>query len=123
MSFIRTFVDFLDNRTLSHPLPSPDTRHPTPDTRHPSPVTFIALKSDRMRKTKVHIATPGIQPPNITRTLKQYRGNKKDLPEKKDFTETKKTERPTDEVVHRLNDIGKTYPFCVYYRHQVNDPL
>lgn len=30
---------------------------------------------------------------------------------------------PTDETVTQLNQIGREYPFCVYYKHKVNDPL
>ena len=70
-----------------------------------------------MRKTGTRISTPGLQPPTIAKTLKHYhRGTKKQ-------TAQKKHEQPTEETVDRLNDIGKTYPFCVYYRPQLNDPL
>jgi hypothetical protein len=30
---------------------------------------------------------------------------------------------PTDEVVNCLNSIGREYPFCVYYKHKMYDPL
>ena len=70
-----------------------------------------------MRKTTSKIATPGLQAPRLTTTLRHYHRNTKDS--------TKETEpvQPTEEIVDRLNDIGKTYPFCVYYRPQNNDPL
>ena len=69
-----------------------------------------------MRKTTSKIITPGLHPPRLTTTLKHYRRSTKD---------SKETEpvQPTEEVIDRLNIIGKTYPFCVYYRPQVNDPL
>jgi|GEM_PF-4615365 hypothetical protein len=70
-----------------------------------------------MRKSGTHISTPGLQPPKINRTLKDFQRDKKNA------EPVKKTEQPTEEMVHRLNDIGKSYPFCVYFRHQVNDPL
>jgi hypothetical protein len=69
-----------------------------------------------MRKTSSHVATPGLQAPRLSKTLKQYRHNIKKTIEKKPV-------QPTEEIVDRLNDIGKTYPFCVYYRPQNNDPL
>jgi hypothetical protein len=70
-----------------------------------------------MRKTTSKIISPGLQSHRLTSTLKHYRRNRKDS--------TKETEpvKPTEEAVDRLNIIGKTYPFCVYYRPQVNDPL
>lgn len=70
-----------------------------------------------MRKTTSKIATPGLQPPQLTKTLKNYHRIAK-----KSSRETTPVQ-PTEEAVDRLNIIGKTYPFCVYYRPQVNDPL
>jgi len=31
--------------------------------------------------------------------------------------------RPTEEMIRHLNRIGNEYPFCVYYKQKVNDPL
>jgi hypothetical protein len=31
--------------------------------------------------------------------------------------------RPTEEMISRLNRIGNEYPFCVYYKQKLNDPL
>jgi hypothetical protein len=31
--------------------------------------------------------------------------------------------RPTEEMINYLNRIGSEYPFCVYYKQKVNDPL
>jgi hypothetical protein len=31
--------------------------------------------------------------------------------------------RPTEEMLRHLNRIGNEYPFCVYYKQKVNDPL
>ena len=70
-----------------------------------------------MRKTSNRINTPGLQSPSITKTLKNYHRD-----EKKQVNGPKPVQ-PTEEIVDRLNDIGKTYPFCVYYRQQKNDPL
>lgn len=70
-----------------------------------------------MRKTSPRIATPGLQPPAITKTLKHYQRNIKKT------IDAVTAVQPTEEIVDRLNDIGKTYPFCVYYRSQSNDPL
>jgi hypothetical protein len=69
-----------------------------------------------MRKTSSPVPTPGLQAPRLSKTLKHYRHNIKKTIEKKPV-------HPTEEIVDRLNDIGKTYPFCVYYRPQNNDPL
>jgi hypothetical protein len=30
---------------------------------------------------------------------------------------------PSEEMVKLLNSIGQEYPFCVYYKQKVNDPL
>ena len=30
---------------------------------------------------------------------------------------------PTEEMINYLNCIGSQYPFCVYYKHKMNDPL
>jgi hypothetical protein len=78
---------------------------------------FTETKSDRMRKTTSRMLAPVLQPPSISKTLKHYRRNSKKA------TSEKKPEQPTEETIHRLNNIGKTYPFCVYYRPQTNDPL
>jgi hypothetical protein len=50
-----------------------------------------------------------------------------------DFTNRKTTIRdndllrppagPTEEMIRYLNRIGNEYPFCVYYKQKVNDPL
>jgi hypothetical protein len=74
-------------------------------------------KSDRMTKSNSPVSTPVQQPPNISRTLRHYHRNAKKPIEKKQPVQ------PTEEIVDRLNDIGKTYPFCVNYRQQSNDPL
>jgi hypothetical protein len=70
-----------------------------------------------MRKTTSQITKPALPPPSISTTLKHYNRHQKNL--------FKKTEpvQPTEETVDRLNTIGKTYPFCVYYKQQTNDPL
>lgn len=70
-----------------------------------------------MRKTTSPVSTPGLQAPSLTKTLRSYhRRSKKPMQEIKPV-------QPTEETVDRLNDIGKTYPFCVYYKSQSNDPL
>jgi hypothetical protein len=30
---------------------------------------------------------------------------------------------PTEEMINHLNRIGREYPFCVYYKQKMNDPL
>lgn len=30
---------------------------------------------------------------------------------------------PTEEMINHLNSIGREYPFCVYYKQKMNDPL
>ena len=30
---------------------------------------------------------------------------------------------PSEEHIVKLNQIGQEYPFCVYYKQKVNDPL
>jgi hypothetical protein len=74
-------------------------------------------KSDRMRKTSTRINIPSLQPPTITKTLTRFHND--DKKEVNDPTPV----QPNEETVDRLNDIGKTYPFCVYYRQRKNDPL
>ena len=70
-----------------------------------------------MRKTINPVSTPGLQPPSITKTLKHYQRKKSKL------VKEQQPAQPTEEIVDRLNDIGKTYLFCVYYKPQINDPL
>lgn len=70
-----------------------------------------------MRKTVAHISGPALQPPAATKMVKHY--SHKD----KNANQDKQPVQPNEEIVDRLNDIGKTYPFCVYYRPQSNDPL
>jgi hypothetical protein len=70
-----------------------------------------------MRKTSTRINIPSLQPPTITKTLTRFHTD--DKKEVNDPTPV----QPNEETVDRLNDIGKTYPFCVYYRQRKNDPL
>lgn len=70
-----------------------------------------------MRKPKNPVATPSLKPPSISQTLKHYQRKKI-----KSINETQPVQ-PTEETVDRLNIIGKTYPFCVNYKPQINDPL
>ncbi|HVM88167.1 MAG TPA: hypothetical protein VMT76_08250 [Puia sp.] len=30
---------------------------------------------------------------------------------------------PDEETLRKLNEIAKSYPFCIYYRERNNDPL
>jgi len=70
-----------------------------------------------MRKSSSHITPRGLRTPSIAKTLKHYNRSNKNA------ANDAKPVQPTEEIVDRLNDIGKTYPFCVYYRQQKNDPL
>jgi hypothetical protein len=31
--------------------------------------------------------------------------------------------RPTEEMINHLNRIGNEYPFCIYYKYKMYDPL
>jgi hypothetical protein len=75
-----------------------------------------------MKKSSATMYSPtSLDLPLITKTL----------PRRLKHTQTKKqtdpkpgsTPQPTDETVTQLNQIGREYPFCVYYKQKRNDPL
>lgn len=65
--------------------------------------------------------SPALELPAITRKFTRRSKNRKisDGPVKS----ANKVSPPSEEVIAQLNRIAQEYPFCVYYKQKVNDPL
>lgn len=75
-----------------------------------------------MKKSSATMYSPTSRElPLITKTLPRHL--KHTQSKKQTDQEAGSTPQPTDETVSQLNQIGREYPFCVYYKHKVNDPL
>ncbi|WP_207513463.1 hypothetical protein [Longitalea luteola] len=74
-----------------------------------------------MKKTSATIYSPALELPAITRKYTR-RLNKRRISEEP-VKLANKVSPPSEEVIQQLNRIAQEYPFCVYYRQKVNDPL
>lgn len=73
-----------------------------------------------MKKSSASDYSPYLELPRITKTLPRHIiGKKAKQPDQLPNV----TPPPTEEMINKLNSIGREYPFCVYYKHRANDPL
>jgi hypothetical protein len=92
-------------------------------------ITWSHVISIRMKKsTAACIVTTALQSPAITRTLPRYYQRKtRELPNVEPAPapapHRADPSPPSEDVITKLNGIGREYPFCVYYREKNNDPL
>lgn len=74
-----------------------------------------------MKKTSATMYSPALELPAITRKFTR-RLNKRKI-SKEPVKSEEKVSPPSEEIIEQLNRIAQEYPFCVYYRQKVNDPL
>lgn len=74
-----------------------------------------------MKKTSATMYSPTLELPAITRKYTR-RLNKRKISEEPVIL-ANKVSPPSEEVIEQLNRMAQEYPFCVYYRQKVNDPL
>jgi hypothetical protein len=75
-----------------------------------------------MKKSSATIYSPAMEWPAIsrraTRRAKRNRINSTSVENLSNAVPP-----PTEEAVERVNQLGKQYPFCVYYKQKDHDPL
>jgi hypothetical protein len=64
--------------------------------------------------------SPLLNSSQMTEADQTYLSNTKKTNQTK---EVAKSTIHTEENIIRLNRIGQEYPFCVYHKHKINDPL
>ena len=75
-----------------------------------------------MKKSSLTSYSPTVELPAITKRFnRRFKRTKIRKPEVE--TGLRVVQPPSEEVLSHLNRIGQEYPFCVYYKHRVNDPL
>ncbi|WP_205512867.1 hypothetical protein [Longitalea arenae] len=75
-----------------------------------------------MKKTSATMYAPALELPAITRKYTRRIKKRKTISEQP-VKIVNKVSPPSEEVIAQLNRIAQEYPFCVYYKQKVNDPL
>ena len=74
-----------------------------------------------MKKMSITTNSPSLELPQSGKALPFSFSNRKTTKEVDELSEAYL--RPTEELISYLNRIGQEYPFCVYYKEKINDPL
>jgi hypothetical protein len=75
-----------------------------------------------MKKSSATIYSPAMELPVITRrSARRANRNRINLTSVEHLSNA--VPPPTEEAIERLNNLGKQYPFCVYYKQKDHDPL
>lgn len=74
-----------------------------------------------MKKSPATGYSPALDMPRITRSFRNDFKDRKTTKQAEGLS--KSIAPPTEEMIDLLNRIGQEYPFCVYYKQKVNDPL
>jgi hypothetical protein len=76
-----------------------------------------------MKKSSATIYSPAMELPVISRRsarrANRIKNNSSTLVENLSNV----VQSPTEETIERLNQLGKQYPFCAYYKQRDHDPL
>ncbi|WP_133055363.1 hypothetical protein [Niastella koreensis] len=75
-----------------------------------------------MKKSSATIYSPAMELPVISRRLIR-RANRTRISSTTVENLSNAVPPPSEEEIHRLNQLGKQYPFCVYYKQKDHDPL
>lgn len=75
-----------------------------------------------MKKSSATVFPPAMELPAITKKFTR-RFNRRKANKQTDEKSLPPIQPPSEEMISHLNRIGQEYPFCVYYKHRVNDPL
>lgn len=74
-----------------------------------------------MKKSSLTSYSPTVELPAITKRFTHFKRTK--IRKQEEETSLRLVPPPSEEVLSHLNRIGQEYPFCVYYKYRVNDPL
>jgi hypothetical protein len=72
-----------------------------------------------MKKSSATVFSPAMDLPTMTKKFSRRIKRKVSQQAK----ELNTVPPPSEEQIIQLNRIGQQYPFCVYYKQKVNDPL
>jgi len=75
-----------------------------------------------MKKSSATIYSPSMELPVISRRITR-RANRKRISSTSVENLSNAVPPPTEEAIARLNQLGRQYPFCVYYKQKDHDPL
>jgi len=75
-----------------------------------------------MKKSSATIYSPAMELPVISRRSAR-RANRIRISSTSVENLSNAVPPPTEEEIERLNQMGKQYPFCVYYKQKDHDPL
>jgi hypothetical protein len=75
-----------------------------------------------MKKSSATVFSPTMELPAITKKFNRH-FNPRKVGKHADEKKLNGVPPPSEEVISHLNQIGQEYPFCVYYKQKVNDPL
>lgn len=75
-----------------------------------------------MKKSSATVFSPAMELPAITKKFTR-RINRRKVSKQADGKSLTSIQPPSEETISQLNRIGQEYPFCVYYKQRVNDPL
>jgi hypothetical protein len=75
-----------------------------------------------MKKSSATVFSPAMELPAITKKFTRHFKRTK-IRKQADEKSGHQVPPPSDEMISQLNRIGQEYPFCVYYKQKVNDPL
>jgi hypothetical protein len=74
-----------------------------------------------MKKSSATVFSPSMELPAITKKLTH--GIVRRKANRKAGSILNTVPPPSEETIRLLNSIAREYPFCVYYKQKVNDPL
>jgi hypothetical protein len=75
-----------------------------------------------MKKSSATIYSPAMELPVISRRITR-RTNRTRIGSTSVENLSNAVQPPSEETIERLNQLGKQYPFCVYYKQKDHDPL
>jgi len=75
-----------------------------------------------MKKSSATVFSPAMELPAITKKFTRH-FNRRKVSKQADEKSLNSVRPPSEEMISHLNRIGQEYPFCVYYKQRVNDPL
>jgi hypothetical protein len=75
-----------------------------------------------MKKSSATVFSPTMELPAITKKFTRH-FNPRKVSKHADEKSPNGVPPPSEEMISHLNQIGQEYPFCVYYKQKLNDPL
>jgi len=76
-----------------------------------------------MKKSSATIYSPAMELPVISRRSARRANRIKNNSSIEVVKLSNAVPPPTEEMIEHLNQLGRQYPFCVYYKQKDHDPL